>query len=591
MGKFDEIAAKLSVLDRPEKLKILALLAEEGQRSISAVSKELKIHFSTTHKYLEQLEKAGFVRSKNAKEDRLKRYFFINDFDVRVSPDSLSGVKQSEKVEKTFKLLTDEGEEGYFDKKKFIQQYSEAGVPKIIIDLSTEYMLRHVYDGITILELRNLFKCAMRDLTKLIQDSTEKIEQQNIRKRTYVSLLNYLHPELITKHLEGDIFIQNLWKPRLFNFVHDIRGISQHGIDGTIAKTMKDLLYQLAKSIELAEGLGAKSHCLDSINYFLAPFWEGDRKDLENFLMSLKTEVYIGIDLGEPKFARNIPVTFWGSGERKPGYQEYNNTAWTIANEIINILQSKKTNNLKLVCKVWSKDYFDKLPERGIYVANMYSEWQGENASYIGENARFDSGWRGWMASVRAGEVERIVLNLPRLAKRAKSINDFLEKLKSLLTEVIQAYAIIAELTHGAFFDGVWRKSSITSRWKYVVVEHLQYALSIFGLNEVIEILSKKSLSENIDLGKQIMDVCLNTVEEGCGPLRIVLAEENSPRIIQRFINLDKVDVGIKNYSPGVSCDNFEVSALLHPYLKGGHCIRSDKNSLKLLKDFGLAIL
>ncbi len=93
MGKYDiltEVANKLQALDNDVKLKIIALLVEEGSKSITDISKELEINFSTAHKYLEQLEEAGLVTSKQVSENRLKRLFYVKDFGERSMPKSFT---------------------------------------------------------------------------------------------------------------------------------------------------------------------------------------------------------------------------------------------------------------------------------------------------------------------------------------------------------------------------------------------------------------------------------------------------------------------------------------------------------------------
>ena len=74
------VASKLKALDNEVKINILKFLAEEGEKSITDISKSLDINFSTAHKYLEQLERAKFVHSSTVSKTRLKRLFKINNF-------------------------------------------------------------------------------------------------------------------------------------------------------------------------------------------------------------------------------------------------------------------------------------------------------------------------------------------------------------------------------------------------------------------------------------------------------------------------------------------------------------------------------
>ena len=93
-----KVIEQLKVLDNEVKLKILALLTESGAKSITDIAKQLNLNFSTAHKYLEQLEHAGFVRSKQENENRLKRMFYIQDFCVHIDPGNVSRILKGEKV-------------------------------------------------------------------------------------------------------------------------------------------------------------------------------------------------------------------------------------------------------------------------------------------------------------------------------------------------------------------------------------------------------------------------------------------------------------------------------------------------------------
>src|SRR3989344_5098202 len=149
MGKYDvfeTVAVKIKALDNPIKLKILAFLIEDGSKSITDISKDLDINFSTTHKYLEQLEAAELVTSKQVSENRLKRLFYINDFDVQLSPSGISNLisatnKTPSKI-KTFKVINESGEFVEFDEKVFSQKYLKRGMPRGLIFLRENLFIK-----------------------------------------------------------------------------------------------------------------------------------------------------------------------------------------------------------------------------------------------------------------------------------------------------------------------------------------------------------------------------------------------------------------------------------------------------------------
>ena len=253
MSKYDvlvDVAKKISALDNDVKLKILALLIEEGSKSITDISKELDINFSTAHKYLEQLEAAALVASKEVSENRLKRLFTIKDFDIEISPKGISemingknGKKPSE-TKKCLKVINEDGELAEFDEKLFAQKYLKRGMPQGTIVSALNATMEQAYDGITLLELRRTFRNELEKKIENVKSVFEQIGESDRHKRTFTHLLEMVHPEALEMHANGDIFIKNLSEPKLLNFVHDLRGIISHGIDEKPSENMQDLFKQ-----------------------------------------------------------------------------------------------------------------------------------------------------------------------------------------------------------------------------------------------------------------------------------------------------------------------------------------------------------
>ncbi len=93
MSQLDNLAGKLEALGHPLRLKILALMAEEGtDMYLSEIANKLGISRALAKIHLKKLEKAGFVRSRVEVvegEAKALRYYEICDFNINISPQAL----------------------------------------------------------------------------------------------------------------------------------------------------------------------------------------------------------------------------------------------------------------------------------------------------------------------------------------------------------------------------------------------------------------------------------------------------------------------------------------------------------------------
>ncbi len=298
---FKKMAEQLKALDNEDKLSILSFLTKEGQKSITDISKSLKINFSTTHKYLEQLEAAGLVQSRSIHADRLKRLFTVKDFNICLNPPAFQG-RSSEEIKTTSEitLITAQGELCKFDRKMFAKNYYEQGVPSYIIEDGLNSLQRNLYNYATLYELRLKFLQALRDRVKDINNAVYNMEQQALKERTYSSLLALMQPNLIKKHINGEIFIKNIQKPRLLNFSPDIRGISIHGVNGEDPKTLSKFFEQILTVLAEKSSITNAIYCFDSFNYIISIFTkrlsdEELEKQLSMFFSQLNANYLVNI--------------------------------------------------------------------------------------------------------------------------------------------------------------------------------------------------------------------------------------------------------------------------------------------------------
>ena len=607
MSKYDtltEIAKKISVLDNEVKLKILALLIEEGSKSITDISRDLNINFSTAHKYLEQLEAAGLVSSKQVSENRMKRLFTIKDFDINLSPTGISEAingKSSKESKKGLKVINEKGELVDFDEKTFSQKYLKRGMPRGVIVSAISAILEDTYDGVTLLELRRKFSTELNKKAENIKNVFAQIESDEKHKRTFAHLLSVTHPEALDMHANGDIFIKNLREPKLLNFVHDLRGIAVHGTRGKKVSNLPEFLSEIAFAIEFMNKF-TKIQAMDSLNTHLSPFCEtltrtAVREELVKFFNRLPQDIkiFISIDIGTPKFS-NLPTEYLPE-KHDTTYARFTNSAQIVAEEILRFFKANP-DKFCLTLKAWEKVDPQLLKDLDyIYVANMRQEWQHPNASYVGPMARFDAAWKNWPGTQRVGELQKIVINLPRIARRAKNTEDFLSELQLTLARILEFLDNMSELIVADFFrkHNTHLTSAKQGKWNYVPIENCTHAIAITGLSDALKVLAGNTAAD-LKLIEKILKTCANYINKNTAmPIRIVLKEDDDANISHRFYALDSRGVKLpsRDYVVGMGCSDPNLMAAackLQKYLVGGHCIQATKSQLhELLKgEFGL---
>ena len=600
---FDNLAKKFGALNNTTKLSILSLLSEEGTKSVTDVSKSLNINFSTAHKYLEHLEDAGLVKSKQETQSRLKRMFTIQDFSISLTPKNITA---PQKVQKrgTFKIVTERGTTEIFDENKFIKKYLERGLPQSVVEAGCKYIRRHAYNGITSLELRHLFRIFLKQNIDLINQTMFSLDKEGVHSRTFRNILKLLHPTALDQHMKGDIFISNLRYPILRNCIIDVRGVALHGVDGHLAKNLGELLKQILNLIDKAESDVNSIYTLGNFNYFIAPLAsKGNPIDVMNSLtdfidnlQSKKCSVYIELDLGNtPKFLRTVPADYYmtpymdNTSSKKMGYLQFFNTAEKIAKIVTEILdRGSGAHNVIPIFKIWNPKNvdIDFTNLKHFYMANMLAHGEQDNISFAGRLNRFDGVWKGWFGTNRVGEMQNITLNLPRLAKSSTSVESFFKKLDKLVNDVVEYQLNMSEMAVANFVRNhdISIESVRRMKWSYIRTNDSLYSISLIGLNEAVYMLSGKSLLNNPDLGEEILVRCKNSIEQKKPRIRISLKEEVNPLIADRFYYLDSLEGKhkVKSYSAGVGCKDLKVASIMDKHLSGGHCITIPKRKFNL---------
>lgn len=580
-----DLAKKISALDNPVKLNILSLLVESGSLSITDIAKKLDINFSTAHKYLEQLEASGLVKSKQVTENRLKRIFTIQDFVIELSPKSLfqKSSEANHKSKPKFKLFNATGDLVDFDEEKFAQKYIKRGMPRGTIILALQEILAQAYNGITLLELQELFRQALEKKAENISAVLMRIEDDLRHKRTFYHLLSVVHPQALKQHGDGDIFIGNLGLPKLLNFVFSLDRIITHGAAGKAPVTLRELFENILHLTSHVKSFADPIFGIDGFNYYASKFVKNlDRKELakeiEAFLQELVKigKFYISIEIGRPRYLKSAEFD--------------DKLAEDLAKMLLSILSNKNYDNVYPIIKVWDKkklkEDFSFLPK--FYLVNMLPKWQTNNASFVGDS-RFDYNWRGLLGTGKVGETQNITINLPRIALRSKNSSEFLQNLNQLVRDCVEYNLNMVELTVGQFLRKykILLPSGERGHWRIVSAADCNYAISLLGLNEAKKILGgkgDKSLDPHV-----VVKNCLTSMKiRDDTPIRLTLKEECNKDVAKRFYDLDcKVDSKLKSfdkYSTGDLCGDFENNAQCHKMLLGGHaCNLSREEYLKVL--------
>jgi len=93
MSKLEELAKKSAALGHPLRLKIIVLLAEEGEDMyLNEIAKRLGINRALAKIHLKKLEGADIVKSRVVLvegEAKALRYYKLQNFDIHVSPELL----------------------------------------------------------------------------------------------------------------------------------------------------------------------------------------------------------------------------------------------------------------------------------------------------------------------------------------------------------------------------------------------------------------------------------------------------------------------------------------------------------------------
>jgi len=93
----DKLAAILSALDSPHRLRIVATLKAGGRNYVSRLAREIGISRPLLHLHLNKLEEAGLVTSQLelSADGKALNYYEVAPFHVEITPETIAEVAGS----------------------------------------------------------------------------------------------------------------------------------------------------------------------------------------------------------------------------------------------------------------------------------------------------------------------------------------------------------------------------------------------------------------------------------------------------------------------------------------------------------------
>lgn len=396
-------------------------------------------------------------------------------------------------------------------------------------------------------------------------------------------LLNILPRDVADSHLSGSLNLDELahWILKLNSFMHDLRFFLRSGLmfkeqtsDYAIIHPPKSFGAALHLTLNILRVASTEVSCeqgIDFFNIFLAPFIRGlPREEVKDYLkdfilsanLTVPTGVSLGLELNVPKFLAE-QKSVGPEGKALGSYGDFVEESRVLASlvlEVFNeICEAKPIFNPSLIVKVRPEALkadesesllyeAHKLAAIGLpYFANLYFEG-GDKSSYTALGHRFSEDWRrDWeLDTIRVGCAGSVAVNLPRALYESKgnrkafleNIYDFMEK--ALRALEIKYLTIKQRLNEGLlpllFYGG--------KRDPYCRLENSLFLVSFVGLNEVVQISTKKSIYEDNEALKfvdELASYLLKVVNEFSSKkeMRCALSLTPSVEASRRMATLD----------------------------------------------------
>ena len=367
------------------------------------------------------------------------------------------------------------------------------------------------------------------------------------------TLLNVLPRDIADAHLSGALHLNNLgtWVLKPNEFMHNLRVFLQHGLSlgrinsGELSylppKSLEAALLTVANLLKIAATEISGEQALDFFNVFMAPFSqglpeerirEGLRLFVFNLNQSLSNEGFpvgasLGLEFLVPSFLKEKEAI--GPGGRKMGfYTDFVEESRRLASLLLEVMfeddKHKPVFNPSLIIKIRPEVLKNKeceallfkshrlAAETGLpYFANLCPKEQ-MHASYTATGCRFATDWKGdWeLDTLQTGNIDNVIINLPRVAYEAKGRETpFFKLLDEQLEMALRAleikYRTIKQRARENILPFLTQKADGD---QYFRITNASRLVSFVGLNETIKSFFEKGLhqdDETLDFAEKIV--------------------------------------------------------------------------------------
>jgi len=499
-----------------------------------------------------------------------------------------------------------------------------------------EYRHKLTRLGLPVYDVTQLIKKAESSAAEV--EWVDRLMGRNVM--TEYVLLDVLPRGVADAHLSGQIHLSNIdmWVLKPDGFQHDLRVFLREGYRPSKAASMAGALkpprtfedaLTMTSMILCSSGIEvAAEQEINHFNLFLAPFARNVppddlREALRRFLFTLNqsissrtsTDVSLSVDFSAPTSLENVEAQGL-EGKVSGTYGEYLDESLKVLEVLLDLTVEdyahKPLFHPHLILNIGPSDLREKDAEPLLlkahaaaakcgtpYFVNLSPDWQ-RNATYSATGVRLAPDWTGdWeLDTMRTGNLGTAVINLPRLAYRARnSEKKFFSDLEGYADMVVDAlkirHSMVRERVNGALLPFLSQKIVEET---YLRMSNAPLLIGFVGLNEAVKAMSGSQISEDrgaADFGGKIIDhlaIRAKELSQKSG-LRIAVSQSTDHESPQRLAELDVESFGWGTvfaggersspyYTDAVTIpleakvslrERLRLESSFHPLLTGGH--------------------
>ncbi|MBI1974017.1 helix-turn-helix domain-containing protein [Candidatus Micrarchaeota archaeon] len=308
----------LSALDNEEKLSVLRAVAEKPGQSITELRKNTGMSYSTLHKYLNQLDRAGFLASRPVSDVRLKKVYSPTDLCVTVSAQELVTKKPVQNA-KLREALLDAGVST-----AFADELSMSGTTNEAAQASLSSKIAEIQKASQV--LRSLYSTSV---SRVLSDNAW------VREKTAL----------------GELEVMN-YTNNFMSLFHDLKPVFERGLvlnGKQLTRKPKRLLSALSIAAQLIQRTQnfTDEHVLREFNFMIAEFsgkvLENELKEaLQFFIYQCDATQHTTIELCDsaPPYRRYEKVT-------ETSFKKLEREAARVNDTLISLLRDEKRRGKK----------------------------------------------------------------------------------------------------------------------------------------------------------------------------------------------------------------------------------------------------